>query len=199
MFQRHSLKLPALCPLLCVPVGSILCLFQDMTWRYFNNSIRRLQRHRSYCFWNSRADNRQLEFRVRHHIWIKLWCIQWFTLSSGDTWNITTAAEKQRYVDFVKTKPTSIIALNHDVHQQTAWVPSPRRILIIITLNFILGEPAKSCSLSQSKHCKLQAINSLLWPSALVNRPINRLLHLRLEMYACLVSNIHFYGVLIGI
>ena len=126
-------------------------------------------------------------------------CIQWFTISSGDTWNITTAAEKQRYVDFVKTKPTSIIALNHDVHQQTAWVPSPRRILIIITLNFILGEPAKSCSLSQSKDRKLQAINSLLWQSALVNRPIKRLLHLRLEMYACLVSNIHFYGILIGI
>ncbi|KJA19829.1 carbohydrate esterase family 4 protein [Hypholoma sublateritium FD-334 SS-4] len=72
-----------------------------------------------------------------------------WNFDSGDTWNITTAAEKQRYVDFVKTKPTSIIALNHDVHQQTAQVLLPFAIQTLqaagyrlVTLAECLGKPA---------------------------------------------------------
>ncbi|KAJ3503496.1 hypothetical protein NLJ89_g8407 [Agrocybe chaxingu] len=40
---------------------------------------------------------------------------------SGDTWGISTAESNQRYTDLAKSRPSTVLTLNHDVHQQTAW------------------------------------------------------------------------------
>ncbi|KAF8150174.1 chitin deacetylase [Crassisporium funariophilum] len=47
---------------------------------------------------------------------------------SGDTWGIPTAQVNQRYTDIAKARPSTILTLNHDVHQQTAQVVVPHAI-----------------------------------------------------------------------
>lgn len=68
---------------------------------------------------------------------------------SGDTWNITAQQSNQRYTDLINTKPSTILALNHDVHQQTAQVIVPFAIKALkdagyrlVTLSECLGKPA---------------------------------------------------------
>jgi len=68
---------------------------------------------------------------------------------SGDTWNITTQESQQRYTDLIKTKPNTILALNHEVRQQTAQVIVPFAIKALkdagyrlVSLAECLGKPA---------------------------------------------------------
>ncbi|KDR68536.1 hypothetical protein GALMADRAFT_256778 [Galerina marginata CBS 339.88] len=44
---------------------------------------------------------------------------------SGDTWGISTQDQEKRYADLVNTHPSTILALNHEVKQQTAQVLLP--------------------------------------------------------------------------
>ncbi|CAA7269500.1 unnamed protein product [Cyclocybe aegerita] len=47
---------------------------------------------------------------------------------SGDTWGISTAESNQRYTDLANSRPSTVLTLNHDVHQQTAQVIVPHAI-----------------------------------------------------------------------
>ncbi|KAF9562580.1 chitin deacetylase [Agrocybe pediades] len=47
---------------------------------------------------------------------------------SGDTWGISTQEQIQRYKDIAKTRPSTLLTLNHEVHQQTAQVLLPEAI-----------------------------------------------------------------------
>jgi len=114
--------------------------------------------------------------------------------SSGDTWGITAQQSNQRYTDLIKTKPNTILALNHEVHQQTACVLlASWSIHVSELIHTFVESTARLSFRSRSRLWRMLDTVSLPWPNALENLRINGRLHPKLAMYAScsLNSSLH--------
>ena len=118
--------------------------------------------------------------------------------SSGDTWGITAQQSNQRYTDLIKTKPNTILALNHEVHQQTACVLlASWSIHVSELIHTFVDSTARLSFRSRSRLWRMLDTVSLPWPNALENLRINGRLHPKLAMYASCSLNSSLHCILL--